>query len=50
MGSEKKKVRLTAKDIINLERKSYYGEDNPRDRLRKIRELIDKAYKEQDAQ
>lgn len=50
MSDVDKKVRATAKEIISLERKSYYGEDQPRDRLRKIREVLDKAYKERGAQ
>jgi RAB protein geranylgeranyltransferase component A len=43
--SVEKNVTLAAKEIIKLERKHYYGEDNAGGRLRKIREIIDNGYK-----
>tara|TARA_B100000795_G_C22366957_1_gene274620 strand:- start:263 stop:427 length:165 start_codon:yes stop_codon:yes gene_type:complete len=43
-----KHVILAAKKIIKLERKHYYGEDNARDRLKKIREIIDSSYKNEE--
>ena len=41
----KDNVIVAAKEIIKLEKKHYYGEDNPRDRLKNIRTIIDSNYK-----
>jgi len=38
-------LKVAAKEIIKLEKKHYYGEDNPRDRLKTIRGIIDNNYK-----
>jgi len=44
---EKEDIRTAAKEIIRLERNSYYGDDNTRDRLRRIREILDQKTKQQ---
>ena len=44
-ASTEDNVIVAAKKIIKLEKKHYYGEDNPRDRLKTIRAIIDSNYK-----
>jgi len=39
-------VDRLARDLVQIERKSFYGSEPERDRLRKMRELIDEAVKE----
>lgn len=34
-----------ARKLVNIERQSFYGDENERNRLRKIREAIDAAAK-----
>jgi hypothetical protein len=43
---EKQKVSQLAKDLVLIERKSFYGSEPERDRLKKMRELIDKVAQE----
>ncbi|NAW33495.1 hypothetical protein [Halomonas alimentaria] len=44
--SNKGKVASAARDLIKIEKKCFYGQEQERDRLRKMRELIDKVTKE----
>ncbi|OUS29080.1 hypothetical protein A9Q98_06305 [Thalassotalea sp. 42_200_T64] len=37
-----------ARKLVNIERQSFYGDENDRNRLRKIREAIDTAVKQGD--
>jgi|GEM_PF-2475580 len=46
MPIEKSKLRKLAKDLILIEKKSFYGSEPERDRLKKMRELIDEVSKE----
>ena len=40
-----KNLKVATKEVIKLEKRHYYGEDNARDRLKAIRGIIDNNYK-----
>lgn len=40
------KINKLAKELILVEKKSFYGSEPERDRLKKMRELIDEVSKE----
>lgn len=42
-GSDNDLVTDTARKIVNIERKSYYGDKNNTKRLKEIRELLNKS-------
>lgn len=39
-------IEAASRDLVRIERKCFYGDEPERDRLRKMRELIDKVCKE----
>lgn len=41
-----KKVSVAARELIRIEKKCFYGAEPERDRLRKMRELVDHVAKE----
>lgn len=41
-----KKVEGMARELVRVERQCFYGDEPERDRLRKMRELVDKYEKE----
>lgn len=41
-----KKIEAMARELVRVERQCFYGDEPERDRLRKMRELIDKYAKE----
>jgi len=40
------KINKLAKELVLVEKKSFYGSEPERDRLKKMRELIDQVSKE----
>jgi hypothetical protein len=44
--NSEEKVFSAARDLIRIEKKCFYGQEEERDRLRKMRELIDQVAKE----
>lgn len=40
------KVISAAREVVRIERNCFYGQEQERDRLKKMRELIDKVAKE----
>lgn len=45
-NKEEEMLRIAAKDVVRVERRCFYGNEPERDRLKKIRELVDKVAKE----
>lgn len=43
---ELKNIEKAARDLVRIERRCFYGGDPERDRLRKMRELIDQVCRE----
>lgn len=44
--NSEEKIAVAAKDLIRIEKKCFYGAEPERDRLKKMRELIDRVAKE----
>jgi predicted transcriptional regulator len=44
--NNEEKISLAARDLIRIEKKCFYGQEQERDRLKKMRELIDQVAKE----
>lgn len=44
--SDIKVIEVASRDLVRIERKCFYGDEPERDRLRKMRELIDEVCRE----